>query len=753
MNRASSARRLIRTLALALWIGAAMPAGAASLPTFTEVRQSWQSSDAWLLDRHGEPLQRQRIDPTVRRLDWIALEDVSPALRAAIVLSEDKHFYQHSGVDWTAVAATSFRNLFNQRTRGASTLTMQLAGLLEPALKRGAGNRTLAQKIDQAWMASALEHDWKKDQILEAYLNLVPFRGELVGIDAVSQSLFGKQPSGLNAQESALLAALLRGPNAPPDTVARRACGVRAAIADATSQDGPPLVASALGEVRTSTPATDCVAMEGYARLVLARRAGLVDARATAPPAQLPPLSPHLAPHLARQLLKTPGQHLASTLEARVQRVATQALDRHLAALAARNVEDGAVLVLDNRSGEVLAWVGSSGARSSAAAVDGVTALRQAGSTLKPFVYQLALEQRLLTAASILDDAQVDLSTAAGLYIPQNYDHAYKGPISLRAALGSSLNIPAVRTLVMVTPDRLFERMRALDFDSLKLSGDYYGYSLALGSADISLLALTNAYRSLANGGMHSKPLTRRWQSSTPHRVADAAASFVIADILADRNARALTFGTENVLATRMWTAVKTGTSKDMRDNWCIGFSDRYTVGVWVGNFSGAPMWDVSGVSGAAPVWADVMAFLHRGEASRPPAAPAGLVQADVGFASGREPARREWFLRGTELATITPADGAQSPLAIRAPLDRSLFALDPDIPGVNQRLTFEAGGQGARAAQWRLDGRSIGTGDTLQWPPMPGPHRLELVRAGQVVDHVRFEVRGANFRKVSAVP
>lgn len=705
-------------IALAAGCAASPVVGAAELLDFETVRGKWRSSDAWLLDRQGEPLQRVRIDPSVRRLDWVTLEQVSPALRAAVVLSEDRRFHEHSGVDWTAVAGAAFRNLFNQRTRGASTLTMQLAGLLDADLRRGAKGRTWSQKIDQAWVALRLERQWRKDQILEAYLNHAPFRGDLMGIDAAAQALFAKQPSGLNLREAAVLAALLRAPNASVEQVARRACGVIAAVEPAR--------------------AGDCESLDGFVRLAFARRSADVDERAG--------LAPRLAPHLARAMLRTAGDRVRSTLDASIQRQVVEALRTHLAELEGREVEDGAVLVLDNRSGDVLAWVGSSGSRSSSPEVDGVTAPRQAGSTLKPFLYALAIESRRLTAASILDDSPLDLGTASGVYIPQNYDHRHRGPVSLRVALASSLNVPAVRTLVMVTPDSLHQRMRALGFDTLAQSGDYYGYSLALGSADVSLLALAGAYRVLARGGLNAPIRTRVLESTAPRagaRVFDAATAWLIADILADPNARAPSFGADSVLVTRGWTAVKTGTSKDMRDNWCVGFSDRYTVAAWVGNFSGASMREVSGVDGAAPIWAAVMRSLHRHQPSRGPSPPSGLVSRSVSFDGVPEPPREEWFLAGTELDVVQRVEGGERALALRTPVDRSVFALDPDIPIDRQRIVFEAEGERAAEASWRVDGRVVGRGASLSWLPAPGVHRIELIDIGKVVATARIEVRG----------
>ncbi len=214
-------------LSVALMLGAFLsPAPARAVPSFDEVHRDWRASDWILLDRRGEPLQRLRADMQAQRGDWVTLADVSPAFREALIVSEDKRFYEHSGVDWRGVAAAAWGNLWHTRTRGASTLTMQLAGLLDDDLRPSTRNRSVSQKIGQAATALWLEQRWRKDQILEAYLNLVPFRGELVGISAVSQTLFGKFPSGLDARESALAVALLRAPNAPAARVAQRACGI-----------------------------------------------------------------------------------------------------------------------------------------------------------------------------------------------------------------------------------------------------------------------------------------------------------------------------------------------------------------------------------------------------------------------------------------------------------------------------------------------------------------------------------------------
>ncbi|AVP59122.1 penicillin-binding protein 1C [Pulveribacter suum] len=729
-----------------------------ALPTFDEVRAATRPSDLQLLSREGEVLQRVRIDSAVRRGQWLGLGDVSPALRNALVLSEDRRFYEHSGVDWAAVSAAAWANLWNQRTRGASTITMQLAGLLDEDWRQSAGGRSVAQKLGQAVAAQVLDRRWRKDQILEAYLNLVPFRGEVVGLDALSRTLFAKAAHGLDEREAAVAAALVRAPNARPDVVARRACGV---LRDMAAQR-----AAARKEKRAA--AVDCDALELFV-------AGALQRRAWTP-------SEGIAPHFARQWLRAAGggaQAAAAPerlpLSAPLQRVAVQSLSRHLRELAGRNVQDGALVVLDNASGEVLAWVGSSGSLSQAGEVDGVLALRQPGSTLKPFLYAQALAERRLTAASLIEDSSAHIPTASGLYIPQNYDRQFKGLVSARTALAASLNVPAVRTLVMVTPEAFFTQLRALGL-ALPESGGYYGYSLALGSSEVQLLHLANAYRALANGGRYSPPRLRAGGAPPPAaaQALDAGAAFIVGDILSDANARVRTFGPDSLLATRFWTAVKTGTSKDMRDNWAVGWSQRYTVGVWVGNASGAAMHDVSGSSGAAPIWAEVMQWLHQSTPSRAPAPPAGVVRQAVRFEAGAgdwiESPRQEWFIAGTQQAVfatdtiaasagvagargqkdLKPGDGAAAaPARIVAPAPGTIVALDPDIPPANQRLHFAAGdGLPGQALAWHIDGKAAGRGREWDWLPWPGRHRVQLLDArGQVLDEIHIEVRGAGVR------
>lgn len=675
-------------------------AACAAPPPFEQVKAAWPSSEARLLDRHGVLLQELRTDHRARRTDWTDLADISPAMQGAVLLAEDRRFFDHGGVDWLATAKAALTNWLGERPRGASTVSMQVAALVDTDLMARHGRRSMTEKWQQMQAAQELEGAWNKSQILEAYLNLTTFRGDLVGVDAAARALFDKRPSGLGNAESLLLAALIRAPGAAPGQVAKRACDLAAAV-----PGGP-----------------SCRALTHLAHNSLTGRYPIVPAA-------------NLAPQLAHRLLSGPGLELASSLDAPLQKAVIGILGEQLGQLADHEVQDAAALVADNRTGEVLAYVSLSGADSSSPESDGVTALRQAGSTLKPFLYALAIERGYLTAASPVQDSTLALATAGGSYAPENYDHRYRGLASVRTALAGSLNVPAVRTLDLIGVDLFAERLATLGFAGLTEAADYYGPSLALGSLDVSLWQLVDAYRTLANGGRRS-PLVLAAGPGTRRRLMDARAAYIVADILSDRAARAGTFGLENALATPFWTAVKTGTSKDMRDNWCIGFSDRYTVGVWIGNFSGAPMHDVSGVSGAAPAWRLIMERLHAGRPSRPPAPPAGLVRRPV--SPPGEATRLEWFLAGS--APETPAwSAARPPAAIVQPVDGDILAYDPDIPPVNQHLSLRAVHRPADS-RWQVDDTPLAGDD---WPLARGAHLARLLDgSGREIDRVEFSVR-----------
>ncbi len=756
LRRLAGSRRLLwvagATLATSALV-AGLIAWPVSVPTFQAVRSAYVPSDAWLLDRNGVVLDSKRVRFDVRRLQWVNLREISPALVTALVEGEDRRFWTHDGVDWSSALGAVRDELWRHRRRGASTITMQLASLLE---RQGgtSGVGPLARKLRQIRTAFALERHWTKPEILEAYLNLLEYQGEMQGINAASRALLGKPPSSLSLAEGLALAALLPQPGATADRVTARACA----------------------RARAAQTPVECEAIRSAVGTLFAAGSQIK--------------AEHLAPQLAQTLLKRPGDYVRTSLDAGVQRLAERIVSTHLAALADRNVRDGAALVVDNATGEVLAYVGSAGTVSRSPYVDGVRARRQAGSTLKPFLYELALERRYLTAASLLADSPLALDTASGLYIPQDYDHDFKGLVSVRTALGSSLNVPAVRTLVLVGVEAFRNRLHDLGYAGIKESGEYYGYSLALGSAEVNLWEQAQAYRSLALGGAWSPlslgvpgstpqlltadvpapgstphrsgsaahapgstPPASRWSPQIPRSTPTAAAllspqaSFIVSDMLSDPAARAVTFGLNNHLDTGFWSAVKTGTSEDMRDNWCIGYSRHFTVAVWVGNFEGDSMRDVSGVSGAAPIWHDLMTELHRGLASIEPAAPSGVTSLMTHFTPAVEPPRHEWYwsteARGAIAVNVAPGSG---PARIETPANGMIIALDPDIPPAKQRVLISV--RGAQSSmRLVLNGHPLGAANSPQlWPPRPGTYHLNLEDGnGRPLDAVFFTVRGTN--------
>jgi penicillin-binding protein 1C len=574
--------------------------------------------------------------------------------------------------------------------------------------------RSVMQKLRQMLAALALERRWSKAQILEAYLNLVTYRGEIEGVGAAARVMFGKAPDGIDAAEAVVLAALIRAPNARAAALGRRAEALRLAM---DRRDPSREVSRA--EISSAIDRALAARARDFTRVTL-------------------------APRVAEQLLRNGRLTAQSTLDRDLQGFALDALRRHVAEVHERKVDDGAVVVVENSTGEVWAYVGGTGALSSAPYVDGVRAMRQPGSALKPFLYALALERRLLTPASLLEDTPLELHEQRGLYRPLDYDREFRGLVSMRVALASSLNVPAVRTAGMVGLEAFTGQLHMLGFEGIVEQGDYYGAALALGSADVRLWDLVNAYRTLANGGRYrAMRLSRGGAPERARQIYSPATAFLISDILADRASRAATFGLENSLATRFWSAVKTGTSKDMRDNWCVGYTARFTVGVWVGNFSGASMHDVTGITGAAPVWLDVMNYLDQRFGGGAIAKPAGVRARMVEFPNAVEPAREEWFLAGTE--PNRQAAHLDDTPRILSPAPDTVIAFDPDIPNDRQQVAFVASAGGRGASRWTLDHKTLGPADgVMLWTPSPGVHTLALAdAAGRPLDTTTFTVRG----------
>ena len=423
---------------------------APEVSSFELVKRRYEVSEGRLLDRRGDLIQAIRLSEKERRIRWDALEQVSSDLIKSVVVVEDKRFYSHHGVDWLALCSAAYHSFFGGR-RGASTISMQVAALINPS--QFGLHKTLWMKVRQIEQALLLEYSWTKRQILEAYLNLVSFRGELVGIASASGGLFGKYPQGLTRDEAVILASLVRAPQASQQEIFRRAC------------TAAKLIWNDFG----------CEHLEAKVNDALNRKHSM-------------PTEIALAPQAASRLFnKRPTRVMQdtvveSTLDASLQRFSVDLLKRKLATLADRNVHDGAILVADNATGDVLAYVGNSGPLSSRRFVDGVVAKRQAGSTLKPFLYALAFDRKVLTAASQLEDNPTEFPIFGGLYRPRNYDKQFHGRVSIRTALASSMNVVAVKTLDLLGVNPFLDKLRNIGITQLR-DADFFGRADSLGGS------------------------------------------------------------------------------------------------------------------------------------------------------------------------------------------------------------------------------------------------------------------------------
>jgi len=571
------------------------------------------------VDRTGQPLRVVRPDgnPFCRP---VAYAEIPESLIQATLAAEDRRFWRHPGVDWRATARAAWQLALHRRVvSGGSTITQQLIKLAQPR------PRNLRTKLIEAVQALRLEQVWGKQRILAAYLDRLDYGNFNRGCAAAADFYFAKPLRDLSPAECALLAALPQAPSRlNPHAHFDRAVKRQQWI---------------LGQMRQAAWLTEAQfqrTIQEPLHLAAARRVfeapHFVDLLLDA--AVFPGLSEQA--HTSADSfgkpdgnLKAPSEPatpvLRTTLDLALNRYAETALRQHLSRLQAQHVSEGAIVVLDNRSGDVLALVGSGNYFAPAAGqVNGAWAPRSPGSTFKPFTYLLALE-RGATPATVVADVPTEFATATGLFAPVNYDRHCYGPMRYRLALANSLNISAVRVLASLGgPEPLQQLLQRCGLSTLDRPAEHYGLGLTIGNAEARLLELANAYACLARLGQYqpyrllldasgdSGSPTRTSRFSTARRVADPAAAYLIADILSDNEARTLAFGAESPLRFDFPVACKTGTSSDFRDNWAFGYTPEFTVGIWVGNFDGSPMRRSSGVTGAAPLLHDLIEHLHQ---------------------------------------------------------------------------------------------------------------------------------------------
>jgi penicillin-binding protein 1C len=606
-------RRTRRALAIALAILVATPlaliATAALTPLPPELDAPAEAS-VRVVDRAGRLLREVRAGDG-KRARVLSLDEIGPLVPRAVIAAEDRRFHDHHGVDVLAIGRAVVQNAWHRRVvSGASTLTMQLARTLRPR------PRTLAGKWREAALALRIEWSLPKRRILEAYLNHVDFGPNLRGVGAASHAYFDKPPAALSLAEAALLAGLPRGPSLyaltrRPALAEKRRDRVLARMEEA----GLATRDEAAAARREPVLAQKELAAFGAPHLV----AGLLSGAFS-------DVQPGLGAALAGEGLRG----LETTIEGPLQRAAEAAALAVLSPLAGRHVTAGAVVVVENRTGDVLAYVGSPDFFDAArlGQNDGARALRQPGSALKPFLYALAMERLGFTAATVLPDVELHVPLARGEdYAPRDYDDKFRGPVRLREALGNSLNVPAVWTGEQVGAGALLTRLHELGFDGLVESPAWYGPALALGDGEVTLLELARAYATLARRGV-DRPLRlvraveRAGGKSEPlppgdeRRVMPEAFADVVTDILRDPRARRASFDEGEALRFPFEVAAKTGTSKAFRDNWCVGYTAEVTVAAWVGNFDGSAMDQVSGITGAGPLFHAVM---DAATARRPP--------------------------------------------------------------------------------------------------------------------------------------
>ncbi|MFN6558408.1 MAG: penicillin-binding protein 1C [Nostoc sp. ChiSLP01] len=709
----------------------------------------------------------------------VGLNQVSPQFIQAILAAEDASFYEHGALDMKAVVRAMKEAIHAKRiVSGASTITMQLARMLEPV------PRTLSGKMQEIWLSWRLVAGMNKDEILSAYINRLPMGGNIYGVEAAARTYFSIPASDLNLAQASLLAAI---PNNPtyfnPYEHWERLKQRQKYVLNRMVLEG--YVSEAIA-ARTST---EKVVFQSRQKGIIAAPHFLFWLANQIPPTPLEKggLFPSkgglvsskggLVPPLKRGvrgdqsvIRTTINRPLQQFVEAQVQQV--------ISSLAANNVHDAAALVIDNHTGEVLAYVGSPDYFNEAklGRNDGVQALRQPGSTLKPFVYELALEKNLIRPNTILADVPARYAIpGAKLYSPTDYTESFLGPVRVRIALANSLNVPAVRVLEKVGVETFLERLHQLGFEHLNQTPEHYGLGLTLGSGEVTLWELARAYLTIVRQG-DAIPLVTTFSDSQDaiHRVSTIPNQKIwqlIINILSDNHARATAFGVDSVLNLPFPAAVKTGTSSNFRDTWTVGFTTDYTVATWVGNFNGEPMRQVSGVTGAAPLWNRIMLHLHEHQQPAAFPSPEGLIQLPICAISGLKPTPdcnsvvQEYFYPEDKnnyeaenkfdlppeydewLAKQQRSHLISDNLRILSPHHGDIFLLYPGEAGL-QKLEFKLVGNKSAPVEWWLNGEKLDTNsaNSLFWNLRPGKWTLEA-RSGEMKDKVSFHVELASIK------
>ena len=702
------------------------------------------------------------------RSRWILPSALPDALVRATLAAEDRRFFSHPGLDGWAIARAAAHDLRRGRlAEGGSTLTQQVVKLL---LHRGTG---IGEKLREALFALRLEHRLSKREILALYLNLAPYGHLYAGAESASRGYFGCPAANLTPAQAAFLAALPQRPSAFDPF---RNFG-RAELRKAR-------VLARMKKLGFLTAREEELALAE--RLVLRRE-----------PRRL--VAPHFSARALAELSPGASGIVRTTLDGDLQAELSGIVAAHRADLEAHGAHNVAAAVLDNRSGDWLAWEGSGGFVDDGhgGAIDGLSAPRQPGSALKPFTYALAFESGF-TPASVLPDLPSSFPTSEPgvLYSPRNYDGIFRGPLTARAALAGSENVPAVWLVSRIGVPRLLEWLRQAGLSTFARNAGYYGYGLTMGDAEVRLDELIPAYAALARGGLAVSPRFFPGNDEGPaRRVLTEKSAFWVTDILSDPRARAYIFGSGGSLDFPFPVAVKTGTSQAYRDNWTIGYTREVTVGVWVGNFDRIEMKGSSGVTGAGPIFHDLMLASEKRALSRfpsladPPLAspPAGLRAVSICALSGLEASRDcprvesewlptspadlrrrcDWHARAGErietrfpatyrawardrgiasASVLRQAGQSERTLSILSPPSGATYRIDPTLRRSFQELLLRARVAGApRRLSWTIDSKpwaEASSDSAVSWPLAPGDHTIRAADGSKNFDEARIFVR-----------
>lgn len=769
------------------------------IPYFTPIHAKDLIQDRQAIefsDRNGLPLGTL-LTRDQEHTATVPLAQISPHFKNAILAAEDARFYQHGALDLKAIARAIQQAIQAKRIiSGASTITMQLARMLDPV------PRNLSGKIQEIWLSWRLAAGMNKDEILVAYINRLPMGSNIYGLEAASRVYFGIPASDLNLSQASLLAALPNNPsNLNPYDNLPALKQRQIYVLNRMVKDGYITRATA------DKAYTETIAFQPRKQGILAAPHFLFWVANQLPTSQNCDISPKYSNSQERgvKFACTPS-NLRTTIDKPLQQFVEAQVQEVVRILAPNNVRHAAAIVVDNHTGEVLAYVGSPDYFNEAemGRNDGVQALRQPGSTLKPFLYELALEKRIIRPNTVLADVPTHYAIpGAKLYSPQDYNEKFLGPVRVRIALANSLNIPAVRVLEKVGVATFLERLHQLGFSHLNHPPEHYGLGLSLGSGEVTLWELAHAYFTMARQGnkiplvttlknltLQPPSLQSKGEKDSPILPGERSEWSLITDMLSDSHARAKAFGVDSVLALPFPAAVKTGTSSNFRDTWTVGFTTDYTVATWVGNFNGDRMAKVSGVMGAAPLWNRIMLHLHEHQEPNTFSPPKNLVQRPICAISGLRPTPacpsivQEYFYpediskyennpdtfyqlisidrkspqyrlnlppEYNEWLAMQPQPNLlPSGLKVLSPRNGDVFLYYPNEGNAGQRLQFKLTKESNQPVEWWLNGEKVATesSNSLFWQLSPGNWTLE-VRSGEMRDQVRFQVELADNKRI----